>query len=368
MKKGWQTKPLGDVATIATGNPAPQDEALFRDGTIPFFRTADAGRVRFGDILESSDYLNELGAAGLRRFQKGTILFPKSGASTFLNHRVILGVEGCVSSHLATIVADDTQVHPRYLLYFLSTIQSQGLIQDHSYPSLNLPTIAGIQVHIPSLPEQQRIVAILDEAFAGIATATANAEKNLQNARVLFESYLNDVFTKRGESWVESTVGSQVTLQRGYDITKRQQKPGKVPVVSSGGIKSYHDNAMVKAPGVVIGRKGTLGRVFYLETDYWPHDTTLWVSDFKGNDPRFVYHFFTRLDVVALDSGAANPALNRNQVHPIKIIWPPLSQQRLIAAQLDTLSTETRRLESIYQQKLTELGALKKSLLRGMVV
>ena len=128
MKKSWQTKPLGEVAEVGAGNSAPQDESLFKDGTYPFFRTADAGRVRFGDIYESTDYLNDKGIKGLRRYPKGTILFPKSGASTFLNHRVMLGVEGCVSSHLATIVADETQIEPRFLLYFLSTISAQDQI------------------------------------------------------------------------------------------------------------------------------------------------------------------------------------------------------------------------------------------------
>ena len=152
-------------------------------------------------------------------------------------------------------------------------------------------------------------------------------------------------------------------LQRGFDITKDEQKPGKVPVVSSGGIKSFHDKAMVHAPGVVIGRKGTLGKVFYLEADYWPHDTTLWVKDFKGNNPRFVYYLFTGLDVKKLDSGTANPALNRNLVHLLEVNWPPVDQQKAIVVTLDAMSEETQRLEAIYRQKLSALDALKKSLL-----
>ncbi len=162
---------------------------------------------------------------------------------------------------------------------------------------------------------------------------------------------------------METTIGTQVILQRGFDITKEHQRPGDIPVVSSGGIKSFHDTAMVKAPGVVIGRKGTLGKVFFLENDFWPHDTTLWVKDFKGNEPRFVYHFFSGLDVVKLNSGTANPALNRNQVHPISTFWPPPEQQKYIASIFDSLFEETQRLESIYQQKLAALEALKKSLL-----
>lgn len=206
-------------------------------------------------------------------------------------------------------------------------------------------------------------MGVLDEAFAGLAVAQANAAKNLQNARALFESHLQAVFSQRGKGWVETTIGHQVLLQRGFDITKAQQREGDIPVVSSGGIKSYHDTAMVHGPGVVMGRKGTLGKVFYLGQDFWPHDTTLWVKDFKGNDPRFVFHFFTGLDVSGFDSGTANPALNRNQIHPLPVCWPPVHMQKELAAQLDTLSAEAQRLSRIYEQKQAQLAALKKSLL-----
>ena len=363
MKAGWALATLGAVAQVGAGNSAPQGDAFFADGTHPFFRTSDAGRVRFGDIEESSDYLNDAGIKGLRRFPAGTILFPKSGASTFLNHRVMLGVDGYVSSHLATIVGDEAKVNRRFLLYFLSTIFAQDLIQDHSYPSLNLPMIAGIPVTLPSLPEQQRIVTLLDEAFDGIAAARAHAEKNLQNARAIFDRHLESLFSGQSPGWSQTTVGEQLTLQRGFDITKNQQRDGTVPVVSSGGIKSFHDTPMAKAPGVVIGRKGTLGKTYYLGCDYWPHDTTLWVKDFKGNVPRFVYYLLLGLNVKHLDSGAANPALNRNQVHPLKISWPPLSQQDEFTLRLDSLGEETQRLESLYQRKLTALDELTKSLL-----
>jgi len=134
-------------------------------------------------------------------------------------------------------------------------------------------------------------------------------------------------------------IGDQVTLQRGIDITKTQQRPGIVPVVSSGGISSYHDTSFAKAPGVVLGRKGTLGTVFYIQEDYWPHDTSLWVRDFHGNDARFVYYFFKSIspDLVALDVGTANPALNRNHVHPIVVDWPPVPEQQAIARILGAL-------------------------------
>ena len=143
----------------------------------------------------------------------------------------------------------------------------------------------------------------------------------------------------KGERWLETTIGDQATLQRGIDITKVEQRPGKVPVISSGGVSSYHDTVAVKGPGVVLGRKGVVGSVFYVEEDYWPHDTSLWVKDFHGNYPRFVYYFFKSVapQIARMDVGSANPTLNRNHVHPMPIVWPPLAEQKTISAVLGTL-------------------------------
>jgi type I restriction enzyme S subunit len=139
--------------------------------------------------------------------------------------------------------------------------------------------------------------------------------------------------------WTQTTIGEQVTLQRGIDITKNQQRAGSVPVVSSGGVSSYHDTPAATAPGVVLGRKGVVGSVYFVPTDYWPHDTTLWVKDFHGNDPHFVYYFFRHLAprLASMDVGSANPTLNRNHVHPIEILWPPFREQVAIALVLGAL-------------------------------
>jgi len=139
--------------------------------------------------------------------------------------------------------------------------------------------------------------------------------------------------------WIETTIGEQATLQRGIDITKAKQRVGSVPVVSSGGVSSYHDTAAIAGPGVILGRKGVVGSVHFVEPDYWPHDTTLWVKDFHGNIPRFVYYFFKWMSpsLARLDVGSANPTLNRNHVHPIEIHWPSIRQQELIAHILGAL-------------------------------
>lgn len=141
------------------------------------------------------------------------------------------------------------------------------------------------------------------------------------------------------DDWIPTTIGEQITLQRGFDITRSEQRPGKVPVISSGGISSYHDTSKLPGPGVILGRKGVVGSVYYIESEYWPHDTTLWVKNFHGNDPRFVYYFFRNFAprLAKLDVGSANPTLNRNHVHPTEILWPALPIQHAIARILGSL-------------------------------
>ena len=144
-------------------------------------------------------------------------------------------------------------------------------------------------------------------------------------------------------------LGDAITLQRGFDITKAEQTPGEIPIVSSSGISSFHNRSKSKGPGVIIGRKGTLGTVHFVRQDYWPHDTTLWVKDFKGNNPEFVSYFLRVLKLENFDTGAANPTLNRNHVHKIHVIFPrnPIIQRNVAAiltAYDDLIETNKRRI------------------------
>ena len=153
----WEEKKLDDVCEIGAGNSAPQDKALFKNGCYPFFRTSDVGKIHFGKIKQSTDMLNNRGIQGMRLFRKGTILFPKSGASTFLNHRVLMDVNGYVASHLATIYANQKILDPEFLLFFLRQIDTKQLIQDRNYPALNLSIISNIKIKFPNIIEQKRI-------------------------------------------------------------------------------------------------------------------------------------------------------------------------------------------------------------------
>ncbi len=362
MKQGWKTQRLGDLGVAAREVAGIVPDAEYELWSVPSFASNEPELAAAADI----------GSAKLRVRPNDVLICkinPRINRVWLVRHPTNGRAQIASPEWLVFRINQGAELLPSWLIHFVSAPKFREWIESEvsgatgSHTRAKADGILQQQIPVPTLPEQQRIVGILDEAFEGIANAKTNAEQNLQKVRALFESHLQSVFTQRDDGWEPCTIGDQLMLQRGFDITKGDQNEGSVPVVSSGGIKSFHDKAMVQSPGVVIGRKGTLGKVFYLGVDFWPHDTTLWVKDFKGNVPRFVFYFFTGLDVKQLDSGAANPALNRNQVHPIKISWPPVSRQQEIVDTLDALSEETKRLESIYQQKLAALDALKKSLL-----
>jgi type I restriction enzyme S subunit len=133
------------------------------------------------------------------------------------------------------------------------------------------------------------------------------------------------------QGWKEIELSELVKFQRGFDITKGDQNEGNIPVISSSGINSFHDKAKCFGPGVIIGRKGTLGSVHFSSGPYWPHDTTLWSKEIYG-DIRFIYYLLKTLNLGYYDVGNANPTLNRNHIHKLKIQRPPLPAQRKIAA------------------------------------
>lgn len=134
------------------------------------------------------------------------------------------------------------------------------------------------------------------------------------------------------QTWTDTVLGNVLTLQRGFDLAERFRVPGTVPIVSSSGISGYHTTARVRAPGVVTGRYGTLGQVFYLDEDFWPLNTTLWVKDFKGNDPRFISFLLQTLNLAHQNAAGAVPGVNRNALHLLPVRLPCLNVQRRIAS------------------------------------
>jgi type I restriction enzyme S subunit len=380
-RTGWQEAPLGAIADVSAGNSAPQDENLFAGGIFPFFRTSDVGAIHIGDIYESADNLNSNGIKGLRKFPKGTILFPKSGASTFLNHRVMMGVDGYVSSHLATISPKNDLVLGRYLLHFLTTVMAQDLIQEHAYPSLNLPVISEIPVNLPPLPEQQRIVGILDEAFDGIATAKANAERNLQSAQELFESHLESVFTQHGNGWIETQLGEVCDLFQGLCINAKTKhllvENSSLPLLRIKDLRSnsaeqyvaesgWPKNAQVSASEIIYTRTGQIGLVFRGRVGIL-HNNCFKVKPRPALNDDYLYWWLQnpafRARITTLAAKTAQPDITHSLFKAQPISLPPRAYQDSVIPCINTMREDTDRLAALYTRKLTALDELKQSLL-----
>ena len=138
--------------------------------------------------------------------------------------------------------------------------------------------------------------------------------------------------------WTELELGDFIELKRGYDLPKSKRVPGKFEIISSAGVTDYHNESKVKGPSVITGRYGTIGEVFYTEDDYWPLNTTLYVKDFKGNDPLFVYYLLHTINYLEYSDKAAVPGVNRNHLHKAVIKVPSdVASQKSIAQYLKLL-------------------------------
>lgn len=388
----WQTKKLGEVCNIGAGNSAPQNEKYFKNGKYPFFRTSDIGMIHLGEIINAVDYLNDAGVKGLKLYKKGTILLPKSGASTFLNHRVIMGADGYVSSHLATINTDEKILNNKFLFYFLQEVKAQDLIQDQKYPSLNLPIIGNIAIPLPPLPEQRRIVKILDEVFENIKKAKENTETNLQNSKDLFESYLQNVFANSGEAWKEKKIYEICSFfTDGNWIESKDQSTSGIRLIQTGNIGQgffkdrsskarYISEATFKrlkcteifAGDILISRlPDPVGRACIIPENNEKMITAVDCSILRLKIdvlPEYLNYYMQSReyfrDVDSRTTGTTRNRISRRNLGLIEVPVPPLAVQKSNIAKLDALSAQTKKLEEIYKQKLADLEELKKSVLK----
>lgn len=166
------------------------------------------------------------------------------------------------------------------------------------------------------------------------------------------------------KKWKRKRILDLAPLQRGFDLPNSKLKSGNYPVVYSNGILNTHNSYMVEGPGVVTGRSGTIGKVFFVENNFWPHNTTLWVTNFYNNEPRFIYYIFQYIGFQKFKTGTGVPTLNRNDVHSFEVSVPPiLEEQQAIATALTDIDTLIASIETlIAKKKAIKQGAMQQLL------
>lgn len=277
----------------------------------------------------------------------------------------------------------------RFLEYlFRGGIDISKAITGAAQPQITRANLSPLKIRYPtSIIEQQRIVAILDEAFEAIAAARANAEQNRQNSRALFESYLQSVFSQRGEGWVEQTVGEICTLKSGTSVsTSLEKQSGDLPYVKVSDM-SYEGNESEIHSSSRFLDIADIGKnaVFPVGTTIFPKRGGAIMTNKKrltavpicadlnimGVIPpdtlsaRLLYYYFMNVDMKLLGSGSSIPQINNYDIAPLMISFPEdQEQQNAVVQNLDALCDESQRLESLYQRKIAALDELKQSLLQ----
>ena len=166
------------------------------------------------------------------------------------------------------------------------------------------------------------------------------------------------------KEWKTDKLGNILTLKRGYDLPQQHRIKGTVPIYSSAGLTGFHNESKVKGPGVITGRYGTLGEVFYTERDYWPHNTTLYVKDFKGSNPKFISYFLKTIGLATSNDKTSVPGLNRNDIHEMNVSIPNLKNQIQIACILSSLDEKIE----LNRQTNQTLEAIAQTLFKEMCV
>lgn len=384
--KGWQYKRLGDVCkTGAGGTPLKSKKEYYLNGDIPWLVS---GEVSQGEVLSATHFISRTGLenSSAKMFPINTVLIAMYGATA--GQVGILRFEACTNQAVCGILPNANFV-PEFLFYFF-LLQKDALIAQatgNAQPNISQIKIKDTEVPVIPLPEQHRIVAILDTAFDHIATARANCEANLLNARAIFESHLQAVFTQRGDGWVEKKLSDLSRINYGYTesaswaqvgpkflrITDIQDNRVDWPSVPFCLIDMNDAPKYKLADGdIVFARTGATTGKCYLVVE--PPDAVfasyLIRVQLRAKDllPQFVNFFFQTPSywesIRAGVSGSAQGGFNATKLGELVIPFPqsPKAQMTIIA-KLNEILVETQRLESLYQRKLQALDDLKKSLL-----
>ncbi|WKZ47898.1 MAG: restriction endonuclease subunit S [Anaerolineales bacterium] len=365
MKKGWKVERLGDVIQLEYGKALP-DSQRKSNGKYPVYG-ANGEKDRTNEFL----------------YDKPSIIVGRKGSAGEINltEKKFWALD--VSYY---VTFDDKKYDLRFLYYLLSNLELTKLAKGVK-PGINRNEVYSIEVNIPPLPEQKRIVAMLDETFAALAQVHANAERNRVNAREVFEGTVREVFENRGDDWEENKLQEVCELKSGTTIsTSLEREEGDVLYVkvsdmnlsenlieiqtSSRFVNSEEINhkQIIPEGAIIFPKRGGAIATNKKRKIIKPTIVdlnTMAIIPSKKIDKDFLYHWFQLFDLNTISNGANVPQINHYSFDDVCIPYPKsLAEQRLIVSRLDGLAKETRRLEEVYEKKMEDVEELRKSVLK----
>lgn len=391
MKQGWEIKKMGEVCTIQLGKTPYRKNPKFWDkekvsGNV-WLSIADLQHGQY--ISDSSEQVSDLGANDIVKIPQGTMLL---SFKLTLGRISFAGTDLYTNEAIAALLNLDKTVSKNFLFYYFSFFDwdkaAEGDVKVKG-KTLNKQKLKELSIPLPPLPEQRRIVSILDEAFSAFERSRNNAEQNLKNAKELFESYLQGVFEKKGNGWKHTRLGDICQINDGTHFSPKNSDEGEFMYVTAKNIKPYYIDlsnisfisekdhkdiysrcSPVKGDVLYIKDGATAG-IATINTIDEEFSLLSSVALLKCSDKilnTFLVHYMNSIvgkkNFLGYIDGAAITRLTLVKIKNVCFPLPPLAEQQTIVRQLDALRTETQKLEAIYQQKLLNLEELKKSVLQ----
>ena len=395
MVDRWNYRLLSSVCEeITSGGAAPQGDKYFINGKYPFVRVVDMGNLHGQKyMLQTRDLLNDVGAEKLRLFPSGTILFTKSGASLLLNQRAILKVPMYVVSHIGCLIPNEAIIS-EWLYYWMKTVDFNIYAHATTLPSLKLTTIKELRIPVPTIPEQERIVARIEELFSQLDAGVETLKKTKAEIVLYRQAVFSSVIGKYdGVSKKLSDIAVTVDGDRGKNYPKKAEltQTGDCLFLTAANVKpygwSFEDNTFISKEkdgilhggrlqknDVVITTRGTLGNVAIYDESV-PFDTVrinscmliIRVTD-ESVSPYYLAQYLMspmfKYQIAKLKSGTAQPQIPANILREIPLKIPSSNDQNAIIGELTGKFSVCDSIEQTVDTALQQAEAMRQSILK----
>ncbi len=374
IPENWEVCPVrqkGDVITgkaLAVNAPGAQR---------PYLRTKNVfdGRIDIDDVLTMPMTDDQFAKFLIR---KGDVLLNEGQSIELVGRCAMYQGEypdPCAIQNALLRFRAHTGVSGKFASYLFRRCQQNGVFARIALQTTSVAHLGGsrfekLRLAWPTEREQRAIA----EALSDVDELLGALDRLIAKKRDIKQAAMQQLLTGQtrlpgfsGE-WEVKQLGDIAPLQRGFDLPTSTLRNGPYPVVYSNGILDYHVSFQVNGPGVVTGRSGTIGKVTYVDGKYWPHNTSLWVTSFCDNDPKFIFYLYSKIRLERFATGSGVPTLNRNDVHSHQVAFPPSkAEQTAIAEVLSDMDAELAALEQRWDKTRLLKQGMMQELLTGRI-
>lgn len=376
----WEKVKLGDICKYVTsgGTPKSSIKEYYEPKQIPWLKTKEVNYCR---IYETESYISKDGLdnSSAKMIPQNSVIVAMYGQGDTAGRVAINKIPLTTNQACCNLIIDETKACYEFVYYQLVTLYEKmvSLKNGGAQPNLNAAIIKSMEIKLPPLKTQRYIADILSSYDNLIENNQKQIKLLEEAAQRLYKEWFVDlrfpghenakIVDGVPEEWSRTNINEILTFHRGYDLTKNEMKAGRYPVVGSTTVIGYHNEFKIKGPGIVTGRSGSLGKYQFIWDNFWPHNTSLYISDYKDHNIFFVYSLLQTVDFASLNNGGAIPTLNRNVLSNIEVIEPTDELQEMFAKIAEPQYQKIKNLEKQNNQLKMARDVLLPKLMSGEV-